>query len=99
MTSDLPVTVRKTTVEYNQYKYSLYVFKSLSAGPQQETTHGTYWSSVVVLLTKNTDASAAEVEELLLCLKQHLQHIKYFFKDGIRNDDALTVWAATRSQM
>lgn len=27
------------------------------------------------LLTQDTDASAAEVEQLLLCLKQHLQQV------------------------
>lgn len=32
------------------------------------------WNQSVVLLTQNTDAGAAVVQELLLCLKQHLKH-------------------------
>lgn len=36
---------------------------------------------ITFILTKNTDASVTVDEELLLCMKQHLEHNKCWFKD------------------
>lgn len=43
--------------------------------------HHIEWNTSVIRLTEDTNASIAVDEELLLCLKQHLGHIKYLFKE------------------